>query len=383
MFKFFKKIFNNKNLQPLNKVLLYKENILFNIWYLQWKKLWNEIFPVLKSNAYGHWLKEVTQILEDFPSKYLVVDSLPEFFIAKKYTNKDFLLIWETNPANYLNLGKRITLAVYNISTIKYLLNSGKQFKVHLFLNTWMNREWIQHKDLINFLETIKKHKNAKNITVEWVMSHLHSAEAEDTTSVQEQINEFKVMFYKIIDYWHNILYKHIWNSAWIFTVDDPFFNARRPWFALYWFNPLPSNHKFYKDWEKLKPSLKLTSKVVSLQNLEAWYWVSYNHKFKAKWNTKIATIPFGYREWLPRNLLGKLNFYVWEQAFLQVGTICMNLCCFEDKNKEIKLYDEVEIISPNKEKSNSLKKLSDKYWVFIDEFLVNIADDIRREIVH
>lgn len=97
---------------------------------------------MLKSNAYGHGLKEMTQILEAVSVPYLIVDSLPEYFLARKYTKKKFLLLSETNPANYMKIHtKRVSIVVYTLSTLKYLLTLGKKFTIHLFLNTGMNRE--------------------------------------------------------------------------------------------------------------------------------------------------------------------------------------------------------------------------------------------------
>ncbi len=382
MLNFLKKIFRPK-LQPMNKILIYKENILFNMWYLQWLKLGAEIFPVLKSNAYGHWLKEITQILESYWNEYLVVDSLSEFFLTKKYTSKKFLLLWETNPANYLKLDNgKVTLAIYNISTLKYLLNSGRKFVIHLFINTGMNREWIQHQDLLTFLEVLKKHENSKNIKVEWVMSHLHSAEVEAHYSIQEQINEFKVMYYKIIDYWHNIRYRHIGNSAWTLTIEDDFFNAWRPWISLYGHNPLPENHSKFDIWDKLKPAMRITSKIVSLQHIQKWDVVSYNWTFIAKHKTTIASVPFGYKEWLPRILSNNIVFYHKDQEFNQVGNICMNFCSLAIGKEDIKLYDDIELLSNDKSRKNSAKEISDQAWMLVYEFLVHIDSTLRREVV-
>jgi len=80
-------------LDPMNKVKILSKNILHNINYLQSLHPEDLIFPVLKSNAYGHGLVEVVKILEKFDSPYLLVDSLPEYYKARKFTKKKFLLL--------------------------------------------------------------------------------------------------------------------------------------------------------------------------------------------------------------------------------------------------------------------------------------------------
>ncbi|MBU0627386.1 alanine racemase [Patescibacteria group bacterium] len=51
------------------------------------------MFPVLKSNAYGHGLEQVAKILNKTCAEYLVVDSYPEYVIAKKCSNKPILIL--------------------------------------------------------------------------------------------------------------------------------------------------------------------------------------------------------------------------------------------------------------------------------------------------
>lgn len=92
--------------------------------YLHGLRPTGELFPEIKSHAYGHGIQEIVQILESFPTLYLVVDSIPEYHRAKKYTHKKFLLQGETNPANYIHLdSKKVTIVVYNIATLRYILD--------------------------------------------------------------------------------------------------------------------------------------------------------------------------------------------------------------------------------------------------------------------
>ena len=145
---FFKKIFRPK-LQAMNTISIYKSHILHNMGYLQSFHPHASLFPVLKSNAYGHGLEQMTKILESYPTPYLVVDSLPEYFLARKFTKKKFLLLGETLPTNYKEVDfNRVTFAVYNQTTIEHLLKLKKHCTGHLFLNTGMNREGIDNAHL-------------------------------------------------------------------------------------------------------------------------------------------------------------------------------------------------------------------------------------------
>lgn len=63
MFTSLKNLFKPK-LKTLNTITINKEYILKNVEYLKSLKPNNAIFPVLKSNAYGHGIFQILQILK-------------------------------------------------------------------------------------------------------------------------------------------------------------------------------------------------------------------------------------------------------------------------------------------------------------------------------
>ena len=95
------------------------------------------IFPVLKSNAYGHGIEVVSQILADTSVPYICVDSYPEYQAVKDHAKKKSLVLGETLIENFsLYDPKWATLCVYNLDTVRWLVNQSKSFTIHLFLNT-------------------------------------------------------------------------------------------------------------------------------------------------------------------------------------------------------------------------------------------------------
>jgi alanine racemase len=128
--------------QSLNTIWIDKKLLLNNLALLKKLNHNNPVFPVLKSNAYGHGLKEVSTILRDSDVPFICVDSYPEYQIVKEYARKKVLIMGETFPENYSFYDpKRATPVVYTINTLKALIQTEKKRTIHLFLNTGMNRE--------------------------------------------------------------------------------------------------------------------------------------------------------------------------------------------------------------------------------------------------
>jgi len=393
-----KKLFNPQ-VEPINKIQIHSKNILHNFDYLQSLQSQSALFPVLKSNAYWHGLLQMTKILDKTNAEYLVVDSFPEYQIVKNNSKKNILILWETTPQNYKKFDfSRATFCVYNIETVKYLVKLNKKIKIHLFLDTGMHREWVNSEELLNILEFLKNNSKGASrgkkskITIEWVLSHLHSADEQnsDINNISTQVELFKDMYHTIIDYGHLPKRKHIWNNAWLFKIKDDFFNAYRPGLSLYGYTTLTKQDEVYALTQKLLPALTITSKIIALKNIKAGDWISYNHKRIASEDTQIASIPFGYFEWLPRSASNKIQFKLktkHNSEFVpQIWTICMNLCSLEveessdNVKNNLSIWDTVEIIWL--EQKNSLQELAENSDRIIYEVLVWLNSGIRRKIV-
>lgn len=367
------------SVKPMNTIRLRKRVLLDNLDYLQSVQPEAAIFPVLKSNAYGHGLKQVVKMLSRTDVPYIAVDSYPEYVVVKKHSNIPILILGETLLENYRKFDhKKTTFCVYNIWTIRYLWRLGKETKIHLFFNTGMNREGVQEDELLGMIKELQSHPN---ILVEWVMSHFFDADELYESTLTDQVSRFKRMYYKVLDAWFTPERRHMGNSASMFKINDEFFNAYRPWIALYGYNPLRSDDPMYKKWNNLLPVLSVTSRVISLQTIRPGEWVSYHHEYRPSDKETVATVPFGYAEWLPRSASGKIFMKHRKTFFRQVGLICMNLSSYI-VDTSVHIGDEVEIISDNPRAKNSMASLAEAGWTIVYETLVKLDRGIRREIV-
>lgn len=352
----------------LNRIEIIADNILYNYRYLSFLRPEAEIFPVLKANAYGHGLKEVCRILNRSQAKMVAVDSFPEAQIV--YRNfKGKVLILEEMPLpayRYCNF-RRTEFCVYNSSTIKYLATKHPGVKIHLFLNSGMNREGL--KDVKTFIDQNKEY--LKHLVIKGICSHLASAEEE----TEQQENTFLSM----IDYLKEQGIKgdhiHIGNSAGIFTTKNKAYNAFRAGLALYGYG--------YGS-ENLKPALRLISKIVAICDVLPGEIVSYGRDYVIANKTRLALIPFGYYEGLDRRLSAmNLGFRVKGQEVAIAGKVSMNLTVLDIfNNQDINIGDEVELVSLDSSAKNSVNNIAAAMGTIPYEFLVKLQANIRRLII-
>jgi alanine racemase len=78
---------------PLNKIYLFQDKLIDNYKYLSTLSPEIQVAPVVKSNAYGHGIKEIGIILDTQKPPFICVDSLYEAIQLRKAGIKSEILI--------------------------------------------------------------------------------------------------------------------------------------------------------------------------------------------------------------------------------------------------------------------------------------------------
>jgi alanine racemase len=377
MYNTFRRLLAPK-ITPLNTIEISRGSILHNLAVLE-QLAWSPVFPVLKSNAYGHGLQQLSTILAKTTCPYICVDSFPEYQIVRHRAQKPVLVMGETNVENYHLYKYDATLAVSSLETLRALIAMRHPRKIHLFLNTGMHREWLQQAELATALQIMS---TAKHLHLEWVMSHLACADEVDDALTQKQVYNFSSMYKQIVDAWYTPYRRHIANSAGITKVRDPFFNGARTGIALYGYSPLQSGDTHNEHYETLSPAFRVLTTVVGVQNLLPWDSISYGATYTAGSSLRSATLPFGYYEWLPRAVSNQWLVRRNEQLLPVRGRVCMNLCCIDTLWQPVQKGDAIEIISPDKDAPHTIEALARMCGTLSYEVLVKFSEKTRRTIV-
>src|SRR5215475_16609 len=86
--------------RPLNRIELNANAMLHNVALIQKQHPDFEIIPVLKSNAYGHGLEQVAEILNDATCRLLAVDGYFEAARIRDITKHRILVLGYILPEN-------------------------------------------------------------------------------------------------------------------------------------------------------------------------------------------------------------------------------------------------------------------------------------------
>lgn len=327
----------------------------------------------------------MTQIISSIQACTIVaVDSFPEYQMVHAWTNKNILIMGETDSANYkLFDHKRTEFAIRNTNTIRILGELNKGTSIHIFLNTGMNREWLTLEKLPNLLEKIKSYPNLK---VTGVMSHLACSDEVNHPLNQIQYDRFKQGCNIIRKYGHKPKYIHLEATAGMMNEIDKDWvcSAWRLWIWLYGYDPLVDLKKRTSLGLELKPALDVYSTVIGVQEIVAGESIGYSASWICKEKTTIATFWFGYREGLSRSLSGSdYKILIKNTACPLVGRVSMNYSTADaSKLGDIQLWDPVLLISSNVKDPNTIYTFSSIAKTIPYEILVKLDDKIKRQII-
>ena len=190
-----------------------------------------------------------------------------------------------------------------------------------------MNRIGLSYKDAPDFINKIL---NTRQIQLKGVFSHLACAECLDKSEIQKQkwLETTKELNNK------NIL-KHLVNTAGLISYKNMHYDMVRAGIGIY--GLIPDLNPYIINKPELKPAMSLKGRIIFLKEIEKENGVSYGHSFVTENEvTKIATIPIGYADGVPRNLSNKIYGLINGQKVKQIGNITMDQMMFDVSNVNI-----------------------------------------------
>ena len=325
-----------------------------------------KIIPVVKANAYGTYLNEEIDIMNHF-SILAVARTEEGVFLRNKGYNKEILILNEILEEEIDNaINNNLTIGLSRIDLVDKI---NKPLKVHLEIETGMNRTGININDLEAF---IKKIKTNKNIIVEGIYTHFSSAD-NDNNYTNKQISIFQKAV-NITKASFNLKYIHSQASAGILNFDDKVSNYTRPGILLYGYTPFEGARKIIP----VKEVAILKTKISFIKEVDKDEKISYNGTYITPHKMVVGTIPIGYADGLRRILSNNGEVIVNNTKCKIIGNICMDSCMIDITNTNAKIEDDVYIWD---NKLITLEEISKKCNTISYEILATISKRITRII--
>lgn len=328
-----------------------------------------DIMPVIKANGYGTYINKELDIINEFDIE--AVARVDEAVELRNIGFKKDILVLNQPYINELDsiINNNITIG---LSSIEFLNEVHDNYlKVHLEIETGMNRTGIKLNELKDFINEVKKHKN---IIVEGVYTHLSSADF-DSNYTNKQLDIFDKAVKKVKDEFNTIKYIHSQASNGLLNYKDRNTNIVRAGIIMYGYE----SFKGASNIIDFKPICKLKTKVTFIKEIDECEKVSYSQKFTANKKMKVATISIGYADGLRRELSNKGEVVINNKKAKIIGTICMDSCMIDVTGIDVKVGDTAYIWD---NKLITLDEVAEKCNTINYEIISTISDRVKREFI-
>lgn len=349
-----------------------------------------KIMSIVKANAYGHGLKQVSNILEGAGTNWFGVDSIDDAVSIREIgIKKPVLILGYLPPARVREaIDNRISFTVYHKDILKkiILLKSKRKARIHLKVETGLNRQGLVKNEVLNLVRFFQSHE--RKFTLEGLSTHF--ANIEDTLDTSYALLQLE-KFSNTIDFLRKKgikpIFIHCAASAATLLHNKTHFNMVRLGIALYGLWPSKETRialTLKKKGKKvtLKPVMSLKSIIAQIKSVNAGESVGYGRTWFAPRKSKIGIIPLGYYDGFDRKLSNNGRVLVNGMPAPVVGRIAMNMTMVDLTDiKKAKIGNTAVLVGRSRRSEITVDELATKIGTINYELVSRINPKLPRVI--
>ena len=293
--------------------------------FYQIKKLLTgqKLLCVVKGNAYGHGIEEISKLFESLGADYLAV-AIPEEGVQLReagITIPILALSPIVDKQIAVCIEHRISITAASDEKLRQIdavaQKLGQKAIVHLKVDTGMGRIGVNWKRVAKFFPVMK---TCQYCEFEGIYSHFAlSDEVHEANTIQ--IQRFKKVLAEFKAEGFTFPLVHLANTGGIFFHPESHFSMVRTGIALY---GLFENRKV-PDGVQLKPAMSWKSEVMYFKFVEKGTGIGYGYRYIAPEDTRIVTVPVGHSDGYQRAIGPQGKVIINDKIYPIAGGICMD----------------------------------------------------------
>ncbi|HLR96929.1 MAG TPA: alanine racemase [Jiangellaceae bacterium] len=265
-----------------------------------------QLMVVVKGDAYGHGLLPVARTARSAGATWLGTANLAESLALRAAGDRGRLLCWlHTDRDRFadavetdIDLGVSTATALHEVTRCAHA--NGRTARVHLKVDTGLNRNGVTPADLDQLLEVATAAQDAGDVVIVGMWSHFARADEPGDQEVSAQLERLRSAVAHARTMGIDPEVCHIANSAATLTRPDTHLDLVRVGLAVYGLSPLvaqpdPGPHG-------LRPAMTVRALLANVKRVPAGGGVSYGHQYRTAQESTLVLVPMGYADGLPRH---------------------------------------------------------------------------------
>ena len=288
---------------------------------------------VVKANAYGHGLSEISHIAGRAGVDCFAMDSIDDaLFLRQRFPSALLIVLGFTLPERFEEaIHDQIHLTLYDKEGIEEFqataAKSASQAFVHLKIETGTSRQGVLEDDLSALLDFFA---SSKHLVLAGVSTHFANIEDADSPEyASAQFERFTRAVHLIQQAGFHPEHIHCACSAAVILYPDTHGTLVRAGISMYGIWPSEQTQQAARKQElaiDLQPVLQWKTRIAQIKSLPAGTPVSYGLTEVLSKRSRIAVLPVGYFDGFDRGFSSKGEVLVSGYRCKVVGRVCMNM---------------------------------------------------------
>ena len=303
-----------------------------------------DVIAVVKADGYGHGAEAVAETCFEAGAVMVAVATVEEGLALREGgINGPILVLFGATDSSEVAhaVAQDLVLVVWDVARARALSEAAtalhRNAKVHFKVDTGLTRLGAPIAEAASRYRAIRA---LAGVEMDGIFTHFATSDEPDTSNDRAQLARFREVL-GTLDERPRLIHASASAGVVAFGQIDGV-NAVRPGLAVYGLYPAP--HLTEKL--ELRPALTWRSRVHRLAAVPKGTGVSYGHEYRMPRDGRIATVPVGYGDGLPRGAGRSGCVLLRGRRMGFAGRVCMDLVMLDVTDiEDVREGDEVVLI--------------------------------------
>ncbi len=344
-----------------------------------------QVMAVVKADGYGHGLVPSARAALAGGASWLGVAQLDEALALRAAGITAPTLAWLWAP-DETHLVRACLIAGVDISVSSdWALDAvtalaaelGRPARIHLKIDTGLSRNGCYVSDWPALVAATAQAEAAGLVVAAGIWSHFVYADAPGHPTTALQIAAFRAALDTAETAGVEPEVRHLANSAATLTLPEAHFDLVRPGVSIYGLNPVPEVPA-----PGLIPAMTLRSHVALAKVVGGGEGVSYGHQYTTTGPTRLALVPLGYADGIPRSATNRGPVQIAGARRTISGRVCMDQFVVDVADSPVRAGDEVIVFGPGTSGEPTAREWADTLDTIDYEIVTRIGARVPRRYV-
>lgn len=310
-----------------------------------------ELMAVVKSDAYGHGAVPCARAALDAGATWLGTATPEEALALRAAGIGARIMCWLWTPGGPWREAIEADLDVsvsgmWALDEVRAAAReAGRVARVQLKADTGLGRAGCQPADWAELVGAAVAAQAEGTVRVTGVWSHFACADEPGHPSIALQLAAFREMLAYSEKEGVEPEVRHIANSPATLTLPESHFDLVRCGIAVYGVSPAPELGT--PGQLGLRPAMTLRASVALVKTVPAGHGVSYGHHYVTERETRLALIPVGYADGVPRHASGSGPVLVGGAVRRVAGRVAMDQFVVDIDGADVRAGDPAILFGP------------------------------------